>query len=63
MTQFGELVGDGPDDRGVCVAQAVDGDTCQQVDVLLAVGVPDVGARPRTRTRPGVPKVFMTASV
>ena len=44
VTQFGELVGDGPDDRGVCVAQAVDGDTCQQVDVLLAVGVPDVGA-------------------
>ena len=44
VTQFGELVGDGPDDRGVCVAQAVDGNARQQVDVLPAVGVPDVGA-------------------
>ncbi len=39
-----ELLGDGPDDRGVRMAQAVDGDACQQVDVLLTVGVPDMGA-------------------
>ena len=30
--------------RGVRVAEGVDGDAGQQVDVLLAVGVPDVGA-------------------
>ena len=46
VPQLGELLGDGPDDRGVRMAQAVDGDACQQVDVLLTVGVPDVGVPP-----------------
>ena len=37
-----ELLGDGRDQRGVGVAEGVDGDAAEQVDVLLAVGVPDV---------------------
>ena len=39
-----ELVGDRLDQRRVGVAERVDGDAAEQVDVLLAVGVPDVGA-------------------
>ena len=39
-----ELVGDGLDQGRVVVAERVDGDAAEQVEVLLAVGVPDVGA-------------------
>ena len=46
VPQLGELLGDCLNDRGMRVPQAVDGDARQQVDVLLAVGVPDVGATP-----------------
>ena len=46
VPQGGDLGGHSLDDRRVRVSQAVDGDARQQVDVLLAVGVPDVGATP-----------------
>ncbi len=39
-----ELLCHGLEDRGVCMAQRVDGDAAEQVEVLLAVGIPDVGA-------------------
>ena len=39
-----QLLGDRRDQRGVGVAERVDGDAAEQVDVLLAVGVPDVRA-------------------
>ena len=44
VAEGAELVGDGRDQRRVGVAERVDGDAAEQVDVLLAVDVPDVGA-------------------
>jgi hypothetical protein len=44
VAQSLELGGDRLDQRGVCVAQRVDGDAAEQVEVLLAGLVPHVGA-------------------
>ena len=44
VAEGAELVAHGLNDRGVGVAQAVDGDAREEIGVLLAVGVPDVGA-------------------
>ena len=41
-----ELLGDGGDERRVGMTECVDGDAAEEVDVLLAVDVPDVGALP-----------------
>ena len=44
VAEGAELGGDGLDEGGVGVAEGVDGDAAEQVDVLLAVGVPHVRA-------------------
>ena len=46
VAERAELGGDGLDEGGVGVAEGVDGDAAEQVDVLLAVGVPHVRALP-----------------
>jgi hypothetical protein len=54
-----KLLGDGVDQRGMRVAERVDGDATQQVEVARALGVPDVGALPLVSTSFGGPKVFI----
>ncbi len=44
MPQGGELAADHRRDKGMGVAQRVDGDTAQQVKVLISVRIPDVAA-------------------
>src|SRR3954466_4280805 len=44
MAERGDLVGHGPHDGGVGVAEGVDGDTADEVEVFLAVRVPHRGA-------------------
>src|SRR6478735_4152083 len=46
VAEGAELGGDGLDEGGVGVAEGVDGDAAEQVDVLLAVGVPHVRTLP-----------------
>ena len=46
VSEGGDLGGHGLDDCGMSVPQAVDGNPGQQIGVLLAVGVPEVGPLP-----------------
>ena len=55
-----QLLGDGVDQRGVGVAERVDGDAAEQVEVAVALGVPDVGALAAVSTSFGGPKVFIS---
>ena len=48
-----DLRGDGLDDRGVRVAERVDGDAADEVEVLVAVGVPHLGAGAAHEWEPG----------
>ena len=53
----GDLGRDRLDDGRVGVAEGVDGDAGEQVEVAVAVGVPDVAPSPRTKASDGVPYV------
>lgn len=55
VAEGGDLVGDGADDGGVGVAEGVDGDAADEVEVLAAVGVPDPGALAAHQRQAGVP--------
>ena len=55
VAEGGDLAADGLDDGRVGVAERVDRDAADEVEVLVAVGVPDRAPSPRTRGSRGVP--------
>ena len=55
MAEGGDLRGDRLDDGRVRVAEGVDGDAADEVEVRLAVGVPDRGALAADERQRGVP--------
>ncbi len=55
MTECLQLTGDRLDDGRMTVAERVDGDPSEQVEVLTPVGVDDHRADPCVSARPGVP--------
>ena len=55
MPEGRDLAGDRLDDRRVGVAERVDRDAGDQVDVAAGLGRPTVAPSPRTRASGGVP--------